>query len=122
MLIQGENLFSVTGTTHVRVENVAVPRISPNLMMVSDFPERLTENGEVFTSTLPPEKPSRFLYFHYNPPGQPERRIVLHAQNLSSTCGRAVHHPAAAARLPRDASRYNPPPPFLVNLIRTKGG
>ena len=84
VLIQGENLFSVTGTTHVRVENVAVPRISPASMLVSDFPERLTENGELFTSDLPPEQPSRFLYFHYNPPGQPDRRIVLHAQNMSS--------------------------------------
>ncbi len=84
VLIQGENLFSVNGTTHVRVENIAVPRISPTSMLVSDFPERLTENGELFTSDLLPEQPSRFLYFHYNPPGQPDRRIVLHAQNLSA--------------------------------------
>ena len=52
--------------------------------MVSDYPERLTENGTLFTATLRSEQPSRFLYFHYNPPGQPTRRIVLHAQNLSS--------------------------------------
>lgn len=37
----------------------------------------------LFTADLRSEQPSRFLYFHYNPPGQPSRRIVLRAQNLS---------------------------------------
>jgi hypothetical protein len=51
--------------------------------MVSDYPERLTENGTLFTADLRSEQPSRFLYFHYNPRGQPDRRIVLHAENAS---------------------------------------
>ena len=63
--------------------NVAVPRISPDSLMVSDYPERLEENGTLFTADLRSEQPSRFLYFHYNPPGQPDRRIVLRAENLS---------------------------------------
>lgn len=83
ILIQGNGYFSVEGTTHVRVENVAAPRIAPNLLMVSDFPERLTENGLLFTADLANDTPSRFLYFHYNPPGQPDRRIVLRAENNS---------------------------------------
>jgi hypothetical protein len=83
VLIQGNNLLEVDGKTHVDVQNVAVPRISPDSLMVSDYPERLTENGMLFTADLRSEQPSRFLYFHYNPPGQPSRRIVLRAQNLS---------------------------------------
>lgn len=83
VLVQGTNAFEVDGTTHVDVQNVAVPRISPDSLMVSDYPERLTENGLLFTADLRYEQPSRFLYFHYNPPGQPERRIVLRAENLS---------------------------------------
>ncbi|HEY1977060.1 MAG TPA: pilus assembly protein N-terminal domain-containing protein [Candidatus Baltobacteraceae bacterium] len=84
LLLQGTNYIEVDGTTHVDVQNVAVPRISPDSLMVSDYPERLTENGTLFASDLHHEKPSRFLYFHYNPPGQPERRIVLRAENTSS--------------------------------------
>ncbi len=84
VLIQGEQYFSVNGTTHVRIENIAVPRISPDILMVSDFPEKLTENGLLFSADLHHNVPSRFLYFHYNPPGQPDRRIVLVAQNHSS--------------------------------------
>lgn len=83
VLIQGTNYIEVDGSTHVDVQNVAVPRISPDSLMVSDYPERLTENGTLFVSDLHHEKPSRFLYFHYNPPGQPERRIVLRAENAS---------------------------------------
>ena len=83
VLIQGNNDLEVDGATRVDVHNVAVPRISPDSLMVSDYPERLTENGTLFTATLRSEQPSRFLYFHYNPPGQPNRRIVLRADNLS---------------------------------------
>lgn len=83
VLIQGNGLFEVDGSTHVDVQNVAVPRISPDSLMVSDYPERLTENGTLFTADLRHEQPSRFLYFHYNPPGQPNRRIVLRAENAS---------------------------------------
>lgn len=83
VLLQGNNLMEVDGSTHVDVQNVAVPRISPNSLMVSDYPERLTENGTLFTADLQREQPSRFLYFHYNPRGEPDRRIVLRAENLS---------------------------------------
>lgn len=83
VLIQGNGYFSVSGTTQVRVENMAAPKIVPDSLMVSDFPEKLEENGVLFTADLKRERPSRFLYFHYNPPGAPDRRIVLRAQNLS---------------------------------------
>jgi hypothetical protein len=83
VLIQGNNDFEVDGSTHVDVQNVAVPRISPDSLMVSDYPERLTEDGTLFAADLRYEQPSRFLYFHYNPPGQPDRRIVLRAENRS---------------------------------------
>lgn len=84
VLIQGEQYFSVEGTTHVRVENIAAPKITPDSLTVSDYPERLTENGVLFASDLKRTQPTRFLYFHYNPAGEPDRRIVLRAQNLSS--------------------------------------
>lgn len=81
VLAQGDQYFSVQGTTRVQIENIAAPRISPDSLMVSDFPEKLTENGVLFTADLHRNAPSRFLYFHYNPPGEPDRRIVLVAEN-----------------------------------------
>jgi hypothetical protein len=84
VLIQGEQYFTVQGTTHVRVENVAAPAILPYSLMVSDYPERLTENGILFAADLQRAQPSRFLYFHFNPPGEPARRVVLRAENRSA--------------------------------------
>jgi hypothetical protein len=122
VLIQGNGLFEVDGSTHVDVANVAVPRISPDSLMVSDYPERLTENGTLFTADLRHEQPSRFLYFHYNPPGQPDRRIVLRAENLSREpsivqfiSGRGGPS-ANEMQVGHDATKR-----FLVNVVQNQG-
>ncbi|MGH7728603.1 MAG: hypothetical protein ACREM2_07430 [Vulcanimicrobiaceae bacterium] len=81
--IQGDAYFSVEGTTQVRVENDALPSIRPNSLLVSDFPETLNANGILFTADLQARVAERFLYYHYDPPGQPARRIVLKVQNPS---------------------------------------
>jgi len=83
VLVQGSDYFEADGKTRVRVENVAAPRIAPATLMVSDYPERLEADGVLFTADLAREIPSRFLYFHFNPAGQPDRRIVLRAENTS---------------------------------------
>jgi hypothetical protein len=82
--IQGSQYIDVSGTTLVRVENFAQPKIHPGSLLVSDFPETLKENGILFTANLTAQTAERFLYYHYNPPGQPDRRVVLKAQNTSS--------------------------------------
>ena len=83
ILIQGKGYFGVRATTAVRVTNMAAPKIRPRSLMVSDYPEKLEADGVLFTADLKREQPSRFLYFHYNPPGEPDRRIVLQAVNRS---------------------------------------
>ncbi|MFY9780917.1 MAG: pilus assembly protein N-terminal domain-containing protein [Candidatus Baltobacteraceae bacterium] len=82
--IQGTDYVNVTGTTLVRVENFAQPNIRPRSLLVSDFPETLKENGILFTADLTAQAAERFLYYHYNPPGQPDRRVVLKVQNSSA--------------------------------------
>ncbi len=121
VLIQGEQYLDVNGSVPVTLNNIAVPRISPDQLMVSDFPEKLTENGILFTTDLKHEAPSRFLYFHYNPPGQPDRRIVLVAQNQSS-------EPATVQFISgRGNSRFemeaghNATRDFLVDVVQNQG-
>jgi hypothetical protein len=84
LIVQGEAYFTVQGSTRVRVVNFAQPSIEPQSLLVSDFPERLSANGILFTADLTAKGVERFLYYHYNPAGQPDRRIVLKAQNTSS--------------------------------------
>ncbi|HTV92528.1 MAG TPA: hypothetical protein VMG98_07410 [Verrucomicrobiae bacterium] len=121
VLLQGEQYFDVNGSVQVTLNNIAVPRISPDTLMVSDFPEKLTENGILFSADLKHEVPSRFLYFHYNPPGQPDRRIVLVAQNESS-------EPATVQFISgRGASKYemeaghDATKDFLVDVVQNQG-
>jgi Pilus formation protein N terminal region len=122
VLIQGTSYLEVNTSIRVDVSNVAVPRISPDSLMVSDYPERLEENGILFSSDLRYEQPSRFLYFHYNPSGQPDRRVVLRARNDST-------EPAAIQFI---SGRGGPGPnemevghsatkAFLVDVIQNQG-
>ncbi len=97
LIVQGDPYFTVQGSTRVRVENFAQPAIAPQSLLVSDFPERLSENGILFTADLTAKRVERFLYYHYNPGGQPDRRIVLKVANTS-------------------------PQPALVQLIRGQAG
>lgn len=121
VLIQGNDLFSVQGTTHVRIYNDAAPRISPDELMVSDFPERLTENGELFTRELERGVPTRFLYFHYNPGDQPARRIVLRAQNFSGEPALVQFISGSAADPNEMAAGHDSTARFLVRLVQNEG-
>jgi hypothetical protein len=82
--IKGDPYITVSDTTHVRVENFAQPDVRPHSLLVSDFPETLKENGILFATDLTAREAERFLYYHYNPLAQPDRRIVLKVQNTAS--------------------------------------
>jgi hypothetical protein len=82
--LTGNGYLPVTGITHVMLENVALPAIQPARLLVSDYPERLTANGVLFTARLDRTQAQRFLYYHYNPASEPGRRILLKAMNTSN--------------------------------------
>lgn len=84
LTIAGPDYFTVSGTTRVRIENDALPPIRPVRLLVSDYPERLTSTGTLFSAHLDVKTPQRFLYYHYNPGTEPARRIVLLARNASN--------------------------------------
>ncbi len=82
--IAGGGYIDFDGVTHVDIENFALPRIAPAELLVSDYPERLTANGVLFTADLDRSSARRFLYYHYNAPAEPARRVLLKAANPSS--------------------------------------
>lgn len=122
VIIEGEGYFTVQGRTRVRVENLAFPRISPNSLMVSDFPETLKEPGVLFTADLTRETASRFLYYHYNPPGQPDRRIVLKVDNPSPQPALVQFISGAAGPGPYEMEvGHLSTQRFLVRLVQNEG-
>jgi len=83
-LTLSEGYFTVNGATHVIVQNIALPPIEPARLLVSDYPERLTADGILFSARLDRTQAQRFLYYHFNPANEPARRILLKAHNGSN--------------------------------------
>ena len=65
--ILGDAYITAAGVTHIAVENDAVPRLAPRQLLVSDYPERLTADGVLFTATIDRMASQRFLYYHLQP-------------------------------------------------------
>ena len=84
VMITGNGYIPVNGVTHVEIENFALPNIQPSTLLVSDYPETLSANGVLFTADLGRRDAQRFLYYHYNPASQPDRRILLRVANPST--------------------------------------
>ncbi|GAC1542954.1 MAG: hypothetical protein NVS2B17_22120 [Candidatus Velthaea sp.] len=82
--IVGDSYLPANGVTRVHVENFALPKIQPSMLLVSDYPETLRSGGVLFTADLGRREAQRFLYYHYNPANQPNRRILLKVQNPSN--------------------------------------
>ncbi len=83
--LAGEGYLSVNATVRIHLENVALPRVRPAQLLVSDYPERLTADGVLFTATVDTHAAQRFLYYHYNPPTEPARRILVKITNTGAT-------------------------------------
>jgi hypothetical protein len=79
--ITGPNLYPYRQTVTVTVSNLAQPNVPPKFVLVSDFPETITENGTLFYADVNPESPARLLYYHYAAAGAPLRRVLVKVQN-----------------------------------------
>ena len=122
VLVQGVQYFDANGTVRVTMQNVAVPRIAPDILMVSDFPEKLTENGVLFAADLHRGTPSRFLYFHYNPPSEPDRRIVLVAENHGNEPSLVQFIDGRGGPTKNEMEvGHNATKNFLVNIVQNQG-
>ena len=120
--ILGSDYITVSGTTRVSIENYAFPRLSPSQLLVSDYPERLTADGTLFTATIDRTKSQRFLYYHFNPGTEPGRRILVKATN--TTAAPAVVHMLASISGPGTNEMevgHNATKGFLIRVRRNEG-
>jgi len=79
--IAGAGLYPYQQTVAVSVVNLAQPRVDPKYLLVSDFPETITENGTLFYADVNYDEPARLLYYHYADVGAPPRRVIVKVQN-----------------------------------------
>lgn len=81
LAMSGPGLYPYRQTIAVRVNNIAQPRVDPKYVLVSDFPETITENGTLFYGDVNYDEPARLLYYHYADRGAPLRRVLVKVQN-----------------------------------------
>jgi hypothetical protein len=79
--MSGPGLYPYKQTVAVRVANIAQPRVDPKYVLVSDYPETITENGTLFYADVNFDEPVRLLYYHYAASGAPLRRVLVKVQN-----------------------------------------
>lgn len=79
--ITGPDYYPFHQTVGVKVTNLAQPRVPPKLLLVSDYPETITEDGTLFYADVQPYEPARLLYYHYEPPKSINRRVLVKVQN-----------------------------------------
>jgi hypothetical protein len=120
----------------VTVTNLAQPGVAPKNLLVSDYPETITENGTLFYSDVSFKEPARLLYYHYANAGAQPRRVIVKAQNngvdssfldmLSGIAGPspnilAVGHESTKRFLVNEAANqgqvFEVPPHATVNII-----
>jgi hypothetical protein len=79
--IKGAGYYPYHTTVTVRLTNLVQPREPPKYLLVSDFPETITEDGTLFYADINRGSPARLLYYHYAPKGAPTRRVLVKVQN-----------------------------------------
>jgi hypothetical protein len=79
--IGGPGLITYRQVVEVSVDNSAQPPVTPKFVLVSDFPETITEDGTLFYADVNPDSPARLLYYHYAQPDAPKRRVLVKVQN-----------------------------------------
>lgn len=82
--IKGSGYYPYHATVAVRLTNLVQPREPPRFLLVSDFPETITENGTLFYADVKSGSPARLLYYHYAPKGAPTRRVLVKVQNSAA--------------------------------------
>jgi hypothetical protein len=119
--IAGKGYATVRGTTHVRVQNVAVPRLRATSLLLSNTPTALRRSGVLLSATVERDRTVRVLYDHDNPL-QREQRLALTLDNHSSTP--AVVHVIEGSAGPDAnaiAAGHLATQRFLVRLAQNEG-
>ena len=99
-----------------------MPHLAPSQLLVSDYPERLTADGVLFSATIDRTHSQRFLYYHFNPSTEPARRILVKLTNSSAVP--AVVEMLASLAGPGSNEMevgHNATRTFLVRVRRNEG-
>ncbi|MCD4785584.1 MAG: hypothetical protein K8T10_17315 [Candidatus Eremiobacteraeota bacterium] len=94
--VAGENYIKSVNKAHVTVENVAYKWQTPKLLLVSNKPEVIRKDGDLFKSKIKVGSPARYFYHHVNARHAAWRRLYISIENTSSIPAKIFIFPVGA--------------------------
>ncbi len=119
--IEGKGYFTVEGAVKVTLKNQQVLLQDPAMLMISNRPEELEEDGILFQGTVTKESPARIMYSHKNS-SPSKRKLWITFKNpqrkpikifVAKACGGPEKFEIQAGH--KAAMRY-------LDMMRTKAG
>lgn len=80
----GSIYYDVNAATNVTIKDLAVPQQPSTLLMYDDDPEKITQDGTLYTGSVAAGTPARLYYYHQNALGFHRLLVVLQSATASS--------------------------------------
>lgn len=98
--VMGENYIPSIQKAKVSIENVGYQRPLPQILIVSNKPEIIKEDGELMATEVRPSTPARYFYHHKNAHHQAWRYLYVTLENKGSIPSRVFVSPVGAGPTP----------------------
>ena len=82
--IENPLYYPVRESVKVQVVNKIIPTSEASLLMISNRPEKIEDDGILFQEKVEPQKPVRLLYYHQNSPTSIDREFLMKLTNPST--------------------------------------
>jgi hypothetical protein len=81
--IDGQNYIPCNEMVRLTIDNVGFLRTFPKYVLVSNLPELIIEDGDLFQGYVKSGEPVRYFYHHRNSPDSPRRNFYISLKNES---------------------------------------
>ena len=98
--VMGEGFISSIKKAKIEIENVYYNRPEPQLLLVSNKPEQIKEDGVLMSAVVRPETPARYFYHHKNAHNQAWRNFYITLENKGKVPSRIFVSPVGAGPTP----------------------
>jgi hypothetical protein len=94
--VDGEDYLMSSAKAKIYIQNIGFKREKPTVLMVSNKPEIIRQDGELFSGKLRVKTPVRYFYHHMNANEQPIRNLYITVENTGNVPARVFVSPVGA--------------------------
>lgn len=94
--VDGTDYIKSVSKARVEIENVSFKQDQPKLLLLSNKPEVIKEDGELFKAKLKVGTPARYFYHHMNATDNPPRHLYVFLENISAVPAKIFVSPVGA--------------------------